>query len=511
MRYFKPYYIVGIILIVSIFSNLTHLNAHEINAFKYVIIKQYITNVQYDAYNDVTSYFERQGLQIISDDYKNNILSTEDKNLVLYVHYVYGKPKNKGVKPFRIFAISPKGKLIYCHYGKGNIKSALNSFYADFSSLHYKYDSTLLSEVELNPPVNFDNRGQFERLLRSKKLNDVDGIYRILHNPNGIDSTFPAFQEFGILKENGHIYAFVLNDHLGYSDLNGCFPNEWKTGQLRLDMAEISPNKFDGNWYGSEHSEFNAYKAYYKDGILSVYNESGNYWVENYTKIYPAYGEIVAQEPQKPNDNIVSTGSGFFISKNIIATNNHVIENANNIEVTVFANGIPETYKAYVLCTDKVNDLALLTIKEKINVSEIPYVLEEKTIDVGTYVFTMGYPLSDILGEEIKVTDGIISSKSGFQGDVVTYQISAPIQPGNSGGALFDKNGHLVGITNAGIQKADNVGYAIKSSYLLNLIYSAPIEIPKPKLNIVSSKNMKELPDIIKLYKPYVVIIKIKQ
>ena len=57
-------------------------------------------------------------------------------------------------------------------------------------------------------------------------------------------------------------------------------------------------------------------------------------------------------------------------------------------------------------------------------------------------MFALGYPMSDILGEEIKVTDGIISSKTGYQGDVVTYQISVPIQPGNSGGPLFDKNGN---------------------------------------------------------------------
>lgn len=51
----------------------------------------------------------------------------------------------------------------------------------------------------------------------------------------------------------------------------------------------------------------------------------------------------------------------------------------------------------------------------------------------------MGYPLTSYMGEEVKITDGIISSKTGYEGDIVTYQISAPIQPGNSGGPLFDK------------------------------------------------------------------------
>ena len=110
------------------------------------------------------------------------------------------------------------------------------------------------------------------------------------------------------------------------------------------------------------------------------------------------------------------------------------------------------------------------------------------------------------MGDEVKVTDGIISAKSGFEGDVSTYQISAPIQPGNSGGALFDKNGNLVGITNAAIPSAENVGYAIKSSYLYNLVDSAPIDIKMPKGNDNSSEDLSSL---IKKFKPYVAIIKV--
>ena len=106
----------------------------------------------------------------------------------------------------------------------------------------------------------------------------------------------------------------------------------------------------------------------------------------------------------------------------------------------------------------------------------------------------------------MKITDGLISSKTGYEGDIVTYQISAPIQPGNSGGALFDKKGHLVGITNAGITSADNIGYAIKSSYLLSLIDSAPIKISLQKGSDMSNK---ELPAIVKMYSPYIAFIKV--
>ena len=116
--------------------------------------------------------------------------------------------------------------------------------------------------------------------------------------------------------------------------------------------------------------------------------------------------------------------------------------------------------------------------------------------------------MTTILGEEVKVTDGIISSKSGFGGDITSYQISAPIQPGNSGGPLFDANGNLVGITSSGIDKrvAENVGYAIKSPYILNIIDSAPINIKIPQGRSLDINN---LPEMIKLLSPFVVYIKI--
>jgi S1-C subfamily serine protease len=74
------------------------------------------------------------------------------------------------------------------------------------------------------------------------------------------------------------------------------------------------------------------------------------------------------------------------------------------------------------------------------------------------------------MGDEVKLTNGIISSKTGFQGDVTSYQISVPVQSGNSGGPLFNKQGNLTGIINAKHGGAENITYAIKSSYLLNLL-----------------------------------------
>lgn len=204
-----------------------------------------------------------------------------------------------------------------------------------------------------------------------------------------------------------------------------------------------------------------------------------------------------------------SSGSGIVLSKNgIIATNFHVIDGATKIDVLVNRNGIVKTYKAKILLSDKTNDLSLLKIEDPsfTPFASIPYTINTKIVDVGTSVFALGYPMSDVLGEEIKLTDGLISSKTGYQGDITTYQISAPIQPGNSGGPLFNKRGELVGITNAGVPDAQNVGYAIKISYLKNLVDVAPETIALPTYNAIS-----ELPftDKVKKLTPFVVLIKV--
>lgn len=204
-----------------------------------------------------------------------------------------------------------------------------------------------------------------------------------------------------------------------------------------------------------------------------------------------------------------ASGSGIILDKDgYIATNHHVIDGASIIDVFICNNGETKKYTAKEVISDKQNDITIIKIADNnIHISSPPYALSYSIKDVGTAVFALGYPMSDLLGEELKVTDGIISSKSGYQGDITTYQISAPIQPGNSGGPLFSKDGYMIGITNAGVPDAQNVGYAIKASYLRNLIETAPIKISTPTNNLISGLS---LPEKIKRISPYVVLIKVK-
>ena len=167
------------------------------------------------------------------------------------------------------------------------------------------------------------------------------------------------------------------------------------------------------------------------------------------------------------------TGTGWALKKGYIVTNFHCVDGAKSIVVETSESH----YSAKVVATDPSSDLAIIKIDDNKfrGFGEIPYSIERKQCEVGETVWTLGFPMTSIMGDEVKFTDGKISAKTGYMGDLSTYQITVPIHPGNSGGPLFNKNGNVVGVTSSGLDKqlADNVNYAIKANYLLNLIESA--------------------------------------
>jgi S1-C subfamily serine protease len=227
----------------------------------------------------------------------------------------------------------------------------------------------------------------------------------------------------------------------------------------------------------------------------------------SYFKTFPLESDIIASK----NDTKakISTGTGFAISSNgYIATCNHVIDGATKIKVIGVAGSFNKSYSAKVISSDVNNDLAIIKIDDATftTLGTIPYTIKSTSSDVGTSIFILGYPLTATMGEEIKLTDGLVSAKSGFSGDITSYQISAPAQPGNSGGPLFNKNGNLIGVVNAKHVEAENATYAVKSSYLTNLIESLS---PTLKLQTINSLTGKTLSDQVRMIKNFVYIIEV--
>lgn len=216
------------------------------------------------------------------------------------------------------------------------------------------------------------------------------------------------------------------------------------------------------------------------------------YFVYNAIKSYPTssmYLEAAKEDAKKAELELQKaleeaqakagwSGTGFALNSGHVVTNYHVIDGAKDIVVKGVKGDFTTAYHADVVASDKTNDLAILKINDSAfkGFGAVPYRIRSSMVDVGAYVWTLGYPMTAVMGDEIKYTDGKINSKSGIQGDLSVYQVSIPIQPGNSGSPVFDKSGYVVGIASSGLNRevfnSENVNYAIKSSYLRMLVES---------------------------------------
>ncbi len=173
------------------------------------------------------------------------------------------------------------------------------------------------------------------------------------------------------------------------------------------------------------------------------------------------------------------SGSGFFIGEEgYFVTNNHVVEGSSAVDIYYEEKKVP----ARVLHVSKVADLAIL--KADIAVSGL--VLAEEEAEPGTDIYVVGFPRPGIQGIDVKVTKGIVSSRRGLSNNETRFQIDAAIQPGNSGGALCDALGRVMGVAvemlsfefvlarTGGLPQ--NVNYAVKTSELASFLRSKSIK-----------------------------------
>ena len=182
----------------------------------------------------------------------------------------------------------------------------------------------------------------------------------------------------------------------------------------------------------------------------------------------------------------LSTGTGFVITDDgYIVTNFHVVDGGTNFAVRTISGDV---LAARVVRVDRANDLALL----KADSTKLQPIAVTTSGDVrkAERVITIGFPQVSLQGLESKVTDGIISSLSGIQGEPNTFQISVPVQPGNSGGPLILENGLVIGVIVSKLSPLatmkngslpENVNYAIKSNYLLEFLRTEPAVAKKLK------------------------------
>jgi len=181
------------------------------------------------------------------------------------------------------------------------------------------------------------------------------------------------------------------------------------------------------------------------------------------------------------------TGTGFFITDSgHFVTNFHVIQNAGLVAVRTFDG---KRLQAKLVEFDEKSDLAIL----KVDYKSQPLALREPDkSDKGSKVFTLGYPSPTILGfKESKYAGGDFSSLIGDDRNHALFQVSIPLQPGNSGGPLISEDGAVLGVVVskpgqlATIKSMgyfiEGVGYGIKSDYVLTLVRAANLSLKPVK------------------------------
>lgn len=338
------------------------------------------------------------------------------------------------------------------------------------------------------------------KYLRNRPKTSIEGAYEeIIADPNAKIANL----SIGIVK-NGQSYDILyLSGHKNIHD--------WEAGELkgRLEATGAS-GVFKVLWYDHKKEPKRNLYANYQNGNLRI-SLPANVRI-NYTD-GSAISDINGLFIKVLDTNISkleATATGFLLpGSGVIITNHHVVEGAEK----VYIRGIDGDFNTRVMATvssfDRNNDLAVLKPITSLEVDTPFFNVLLKPLDAGSNIFVLGYPANDIMGNELKVTGGIVSSRTGFEGDISVYQISAAIQPGNSGSPVFDENGNLVGVVNAGLRyQFENVSYAVKSTYLNNFLTEAEINVTPPAVNKLKGLSTA---DKVKALRKYVYIIEVEK
>jgi S1-C subfamily serine protease len=211
--------------------------------------------------------------------------------------------------------------------------------------------------------------------------------------------------------------------------------------------------------------------------------------------------------PQKPPRTVDKTGTGFVISVNgHVVTNQHVVDGCGDILGNLSGEA---PVKLRLVSSDETNDLALLQ-------APTPFkdvaTIRDKPIHSGDSVIAIGYPYHGLLTSDFTVTTGIVSSLGGVLNDTRYLQISAAVQPGNSGGPLLDSGGEVVGMVAAKLNALkfaratgnipENINFAIKTGMLRDFLDNSVVPY-----QTADSKNELKTSDVARNARAFTLLI----
>lgn len=393
----------------------------------------------------------------------------------------------------------------------GGIRDLANMAVAEFTRQYAGYDRT----ATMAPY----SRGEVINMSRQQFTDYVDKRGADLDLLEGIWADDKYTYEVGIYRDttvaDRDFVAFVISTSAA----------TWRPGQVKAEFRKTSdPGVYRTTYYLRDHSKQTTV-AKLGDGWMTIsysspYSDSQEQMV--LTRSYPASEGRArpSPEPRAGGIGTPSIGTGFLVSEDgLVATNFHVVDGIEAVEV--YFPSMDVSFDGTVVLKDRPSDIVLLKLEgfalSKLTSKGVPYgIAGAGDIGLGGEAFTLGFPLSVVLGQSIKLSDGTVSALSGIDDDPRLFQISCPVQPGNSGGPLFNKDGNVVGVVVSSLNASyfherasimpQNVNFAVKADYLRSLLAMSPGG--KDALARAGRLRGKSVEDQVKLISPFIAAIR---
>lgn len=175
--------------------------------------------------------------------------------------------------------------------------------------------------------------------------------------------------------------------------------------------------------------------------LASSWKKGDTFQTSNNTPVAQTSATSTTENSALPK--LSSTGSGFIVSTSgHLLTNHHVANGCSNLKIR---DSSKIEHDVTIVATDARNDLALLKMSADTSLPAATFRAND-SVEPGENVVALGYPLAGVLASEVNVSFGYVSATAGLADDTSKLQISAPVQPGNSGGPLLDQAGNLIGV-----------------------------------------------------------------
>jgi serine protease Do len=199
-------------------------------------------------------------------------------------------------------------------------------------------------------------------------------------------------------------------------------------------------------------------------------------------------------------------GTGFLISSNgYVATSYHLVKEADSVYIENEKFG---TLRTSVIYSDPENDISILKIEQdsSLHFKNLPFVLSKTEANLAEDVYTLGFPREDVVFGE-----GSISALSGYKQNPNAYQVSVPVNPGNSGGPLLNSKGDIIGMISGFQTETSGAAFAIKSTILLNVIEQSSLDTLNSPLRLSRQNTLKTSARVqqVKRWKDYVFMVSV--